>query len=184
VSFLENHAVRLLNGTVFAANRARMLSASNTLIHMGHSARRRSQHHHEQDRRWIDALQYAFDQSVTVGLLHDDKTPISEVRPRVRVLSVNNAGNRIEIELRFLAGERYSSVEWVVFLPTYSRKWWESLRADVRDVCDREPPSLSFLVHGVVEAGAHIYLPWGVWMTEREGYGYTSPPCEEQSARF
>ena len=127
-------------------------------------------------------MQYALDQSVAVWLLNDDKTPISQVRPRVQVLSVSNAGNRIEIELRFLAGERYSSAEPGAFLPAYSRKWWQDLRADARDVSDREPPPLSIVVHGVIEPGAHIYLPWGAWTTEREGYCYTSESREEQSA--
>ncbi len=129
--------------------------------------------HHES---WAAALQHALD-----SVLPEPVVP-NRSRPQARIIAVNPAGTSFEIELRFKAGRTYCCIEPGCFLSTYSRAWWDSFRAALREVSDREPPPLSITIHGVVEAGAILdaRIPATV---ESETHTYRDGPFREHDSR-
>ncbi|CAG0990331.1 hypothetical protein PHYC_02254 [Phycisphaerales bacterium] len=71
-------------------------------------------------------------------------------------MSVTAGGTRFEVEMRFCAGKTYCCVEPGCMLPTHRRDWWRELREGLREVSNREPPSMSILIRGVIETGVVV----------------------------
>jgi hypothetical protein len=145
---------------------------------MPHTAVRRRQHHFKQDRRWLQALDYALQE--TLGLPRESGPAF----PDVRMLSVSNSGTHFEVELRFRPGETYCCCEPEDFLATWGAWWWRTFRAHLAEVSDREPPPMSVTVFGAIENGARfeVYVPFGL-PRESEAFTYRNEPAHERDAR-
>lgn len=99
---------------------------------------------------WRNALQFALDSLLDGDDLHNPGC----VWPNARLLNVSNSGCELEVELRFLSGQRYSCIEPGDFISGSSTSWWQKFRQALAEVSDRQPPPMSIRIYGVVEAGA------------------------------
>lgn len=150
---------------------------------MGQSGRSRDQHHGERDRLWLEALQYALElPPPDDGESGHRALPPGRSRPRVRVLDVSDSGHRVQIELRFLSGERYCCAEPGCFLGTYDPAWWNGVRVRLKQVSDRDPPPMSLAIVGVVEEGAEFESHRGLLPLASPAYAYTDGPVREADA--
>ncbi len=103
-----------------------------------------------EDQQWRAILQNALEDLVG--------TPSTKslARPSVRLLSINRAGNRIALELRFESRRHYCCAEPGCHLPTHDHGWWKSLRKHLANYSDRNPPPMILKIRGAVEAGARL----------------------------
>jgi hypothetical protein len=102
--------------------------------------------------------------------------------PVLTVLSANEGGTRLEVELRFREGERYCCAEAICHLGAGSQRWWQNVREYLRTVSDREPPPLSLAVSGVVEYGALLDSQHAPGFCEVcEAYTYTAHVLERDA---
>jgi hypothetical protein len=84
--------------------------------------------------------------------------------PALRVVGVDGA--RIELELRFRAGERYCCAELGCYLGG-ERAWWEGVRRYLGEDAPRR--SMVLWVRGVVEDGALFVNLGSLGLPERSG---------------
>ena len=139
--------------------------------------RRPNRERQSKGHQWAAAIELALDHAADRSAHHYQTWPL------VRVLAVNTSGTRLEVELRFQAGQSYCCAEAGCHLPTSSRDWWERLRADVLAATGRNPPPLVLKVRGVVEEGATFCLHRSIGLAEAStGYTYDHGPCREEDA--
>lgn len=101
-------------------------------------------------------------------------------RPTIRLLSVNDSGNRFEIELRFESSKTYCCAEPGCHLATYQSNWWRLIRQPLEETADRNLSPMTLKIWGVVEDGARLLSSAALGLpTLTREYSYRTGPIRE-----